>query len=103
MYKVIWNENEIGELSDMQVDMWYLDGKWKTYSRRLSIEFEEKVRSLDINETFHNPVAEFGVILQHQTEPQHKLYCLVMGIEGQTLTLRQLIAEEALDMFFPNR
>lgn len=31
IYKVIWNEDEIGELSDLSMDMWYLEGKWKPF------------------------------------------------------------------------
>lgn len=103
IYKVIWNENEIGEISELANDMWYIDGKWSQFHTFLSIAFEEKLKSFDPKILMKNPENGLPVILQNIADPQTKLYCLAIFMDGQTLSLRQIIAEEALNMFFPKR
>src|ERR1044072_766089 len=103
IYKVIWNDNEIGEISDLSRDMWYIDGTWTPFHTYLSIEFEQKLKSSDLKKLMQNPENALRVVLQDISEPSSYLYCLAMGFDGKVLLLRQITSKEALDMFFPNR
>lgn len=102
-YKVIWNDNEIGEISDLSRDMWYIDGIWTPFHTYLSIEFEQKLKSSDLKKLMQNPQNALRVVLQNISEPSAYLHCLAMGFDEKVLLLRQITSTEALDVFFPNR
>lgn len=103
IYKVIWNDVEVGEISGISQDMWHINGKWTAFHRGLAIEFENKVKAFDLTLLKTNPESTLPVILQNIAEPKSKLYCLAILLDGQQLGLRQLTAKEPLDLFFPDR
>ncbi len=103
IYKVIWNENEIGEISELTRDMWYMEGNWKPFHTYLSVEFEEKLKAFDPKLFVQNPEIAPRVVLQNIAAPLARLYCFATFFDGKLLSLRQVTSKEALDMFFPNR
>ena len=42
-------------------------------------------------------------IILYNTATSKPIYCLVTGLDGDSLSLRQVVAKEALDIFFPDR
>lgn len=103
IYKVIWNDNEVGEFSFSSRDMWYMEGRWTSLHTVLSTEFEEKLKGLGPKLLMENPEIAPKVILQNITEPAVRLYCLATFFDEKSLCLRQIISKEALEIFFPNR
>jgi hypothetical protein len=103
IYKVIWNNDEIGEISDLSRDMWYIEGTWTPFHTGLSIKFEEKLKSFDPKLFVQNPEIAPKVVLQNIAVPSARLYCFATFFDGKLLSFRQITAKEALDRFFPNR
>jgi hypothetical protein len=103
IYKVICNDNEIGEISELSRDMWYIEGKWTPFHTYLSVEFEEKLKAFDQKLFVQNPEIAPRVVLQNIAAPSTRLYCFATFFDGKLLSLRQVTSKEALDMFFPNR
>jgi hypothetical protein len=103
IYKVIWNDNEIGEISELSMDMWYIEGKWSPFYTGLSIKFEEKLKASDPKVLIQTPENALRVVLQNIAKPSARLYCLATFFDGKSLSLRQITSEEALNKFFPNR
>ncbi|MBS1603167.1 MAG: hypothetical protein JST42_10905 [Bacteroidetes bacterium] len=103
IYKVIRNDYEIGEISDLSQDMWYIEGKWTPFHTYLSIEFEEKLKTFDPEMMVQNPENGLEVVLQNIAIPSEKLYCFATFFDGKILSLRQVTSNEALEKFFPNR
>lgn len=83
--------------------MCYIEGKWTSFHTWLSIEFEEKLKSLDPNLFVQNPDIAPRVVLQNIGNPSAKLYCFATFFDGKLLSFRQITSKEALDRLFPNR
>jgi hypothetical protein len=103
IYKIIWNDNEIGEISDLSNDMWHIEGKWTPFHTGLSFEFEEKLKSFDPKLFAQNPEIAPRVVLQNIAAPSGRLYCFATFFDGKSLSLRQITSKEGLDMYFPAR
>ena len=102
-FTVVWKEVEIGEISDLSSDMWYLDGRWQSNKTETSKEFEVLLSTFDPKSILNDPSKALKTVLVKSGENQRKLYCLAMSLKDDYLSLRQVVAEEALNLFFPNR
>ena len=99
----MWNDNEIGEISDLSNDMWHIEGKWTPFHTGLSIKFEEKIKSFDPKLFVQNPEIAPREVLQNIATPPARLFCFATFLDGKSLSFRQITSKEALDRFFPNR
>lgn len=103
IYKVFWKENEVGVFAFTSIDMWYIEGGWTPLDSPLSIDFENALKAFDPKLFLHKPEMATRVVLQSVIAPSVRLYCLANFFEGNILGVRQLVAKETLDAFFPNR
>jgi hypothetical protein len=103
-FTIMWKEVEIGELFDLSMDMWYLEGKWQSNGTNTSKEFEDLLSTFDPKSILNDPSKALKTVLfTKSADNRRKLYCLAMSLKDNYLSLRQVVAEEALDLFFPNR
>ncbi|NIG56547.1 hypothetical protein [Chitinophaga sp. Cy-1792] len=101
-YSVIWNGHAVGSLSNYTQDMWYIWADWKGLDTLESKEFETLLSNFDHNLFAADPVANcIKVILQGIYSPEKKTYCLALKLEDGGISLREVVAKEAMAMFFP--
>ena len=103
MFTVVWNTHAIGSLDITGRDMWYLDGVWTSFNTPESIRFEKMLKAFDFQAFLKDPATALRIHLVPADNPQKKMYCLAMILKDQDMVLRQVVAPEALDMFFPDR
>jgi hypothetical protein len=103
MFKILWRKKDIGEIVDISTDMWYLEGKWKPNGTVESREFAEELLGYDPKNMLEYPQNAQKVILVSNEEKNERIYCLIMSLQEHLLSMRQVIAEAALDKFFPDR
>lgn len=94
IYKVIRNDDEVGEVSDLSRDMWHIEGKWTPFYTGLSIKFEEKLKSFDPKVFVQNPEIAPKVVLQNIAVPSAKFYCFATFFDGKSLCFRQITSKE---------
>lgn len=82
--------------------MWYLDGDWIPYEGKAN-EFEQLLSVGDARERLRDLSKLVRVILSDVEDKEQKMYCLAMSLDGDKLAVRQVVAKEALDTFFPDR
>jgi len=97
---VKWNEAEVGEISNIRNDMWYLDGVWNSYETSSSQSFEKELKEFDTSGFLKDPTKALRVTLTNKNDSANILYCLALLLEDKSISLRQVVAEEALKIFF---
>ena len=103
MFIINWSNSIIGNLSDISTDMWYISGSWSPNDTKKTTEFINTLRSYDRNLALNNPAKALKVILVSPEDAEAKLYCIVLSLDESELLLRQVVSQEALDVFFPDR
>jgi hypothetical protein len=101
-YNVTWNNIEVGSISQLQRDMWYLDGKWETSGIPESEKFEVTLKDLDPKIIIKAPEKALKIILSEKDAPENKMHCLAYFLENGTLSIRQLVEKKAIQLFFPD-
>ena len=101
--KVIQDGVEIGEFTQLSQDMWYMEGQWTPFQTEQTIAFEKTLQHFTSALFMKNPEKAPRVALQPVAASDNLVYCLVCGLDGNSLLLRQVITPEGLDQFFPNR
>jgi hypothetical protein len=102
-YKVYWNNVLIGEVVITGVDMWYLDCTWNGYDNDDCKTFEKQAATQILKEVIQNPDLSKVLKVVLVNANNGKIYCLVMKLEKPDLFMRQVVAEETLQKFFPDR
>ena len=103
-FKVYWKGNLVGEITNPSHDMWYMNGDWGKFETTESGEFEHQLRNFDKEKFAKDPVNNsIKVILFEKTQPDTKIFCLALSLKENEICLRQVVAEEALNRFFPDR
>ena len=103
-YNVTWKGIPVGEITDLEQDMWNMNGKWHGFEIPECKEFENLLLNFNMATFAKDPDANaIKVVLFETQHADRKIYCLATSIENNEISLRQLVSEEALNMFFPNR
>jgi hypothetical protein len=55
MFKILWRKIDIGELTEVSTDMWYLEGKWTPNGTPESKEFINELRCYNPKDILENP------------------------------------------------
>lgn len=103
-FNVNWRGNLVGEITNLTQDMWYMSGNWKRFETAQTEEFEHLILNFDRELFEKDPVANsIKVILFTTNYPDRKIYCLATCLENNEISLRQVVADAALNKFFPDR
>ncbi|OMP76195.1 hypothetical protein [[Flexibacter] sp. ATCC 35208] len=103
-FNVNWQGNVVGAITNLFQDMWYLSGDWERFETAETEKFEQLVINFNREAFAKDPVAySVKVILFNINHPERKLYCLATSLNENKISLRHIIAKDALDKFFPGR
>jgi hypothetical protein len=89
--RVIWRERPVGDLREVQLDMWYLEGRFEPLAGAEA--FVALAGSLDPGEVQRDPAAGTRVLLEGDDGQTH---ALVLGLEAGRLSVRRVIRDEAV-------
>ena len=103
MFTIKWSHSVIGNLSDISTDMWYISGIWSPNDTKETKEFINILSSYDRTLALNDPAKALRVILFSPEDTEAKLYCIVLSLNENELLLRQVVSQEALDVYFPDR
>lgn len=104
IFNVYWEGNLVGEITNISQDMWYMSGNWGRFETAETASFEQLLHNFDMKKFVQDPVANsVRVILFETTRPDKKVFCLAFYLKDKEIELRQVVEEEALNMFFPDR
>jgi hypothetical protein len=103
-YKVYWNNVLVGEVIITGVDMWYMDSIWQCYDNEESKTFEQQASMQIFKDIIQDPEASkvLKLVLVND-KGDGKIYCLVTMLEGNNLSMGQVVSPEAIQKFFPDR
>lgn len=94
----------MGEITNLTQDMWYMNGHWNSFKTTQTEEFEHLLLNFDTALFQKDPVANsIKVILFQTNNPDRKIYCIATALKDNEISLRQIVADEALNRFFPDR
>lgn len=103
-FNVNWKGNLVGEITNLTQDMWYMSGDWNRFETAKTEEFEHLLLNFDRELFAKDPVTNsIKVILFETNHPDRKIYCLATYLKNNEISLRQVVADEALNKFFPDR
>ncbi|NLR60481.1 hypothetical protein HGH93_20390 [Chitinophaga polysaccharea] len=104
IFDVYWGGNLVGEITNLSQDMWYMSGDWCRFETAETARFEQLLHNFDMKRFQQDPVGNsVKVILSETAQPDKKIFCLVFYLKEKEIELRQIVAEEALNLFFPDR
>ena len=99
-FVVTWNGIEVGEITHLTNDMWYLDGTWNSYKNSASSNLEQELSNFNKSDFLKDPSKVAKVILTNKDDSTNKLYCLAMFLEDKNISLRMVVSPETLKLFF---
>ncbi len=101
---LLWRNNEVGRLSNITNDMWYLDGDWQSTGSQHAVRFTEIACKLDAKEvmrTFKGMVA----LLSYDGSTSDPQKVLVLSLDKSKILMRMILDETAayldLSLFEP--
>lgn len=98
-YKIIWQENNVGEIENTISDMWYLEGNWISNNSESSKDFEQLIVTFDAREVNKDPTKGTKVILKSGDGMTH---ALIYSLENGKIFLRRVFKDEAVDWLLKN-
>lgn len=91
-----WKDNQVGCITDITMDMWYLEGNWLPNQSNECFEFENVASILNETEILENPLKGIVVSLQYNNSSQiENNYCLVISLSKDRIFLRIIRKESA--------
>lgn len=94
-YKVTWRGTEIGEFTEMGVDMWYMDGKWQPNSTPEAAAFTALASGLSYKEVMADPTKGTSISLHTAGEIPDLPTVLVMALADGVLSVRRVLDRKA--------
>lgn len=90
---IIWKDQEIGTVTDIVMDMWYLDANWQPNLSDAAVDFDKVTSSFNPEDIIRDPAKGLVVSLIYSYEPSKQDYYLVLSTEGSKIFMR-LISDE---------
>ncbi len=87
-YKIIWDDNEVGQLINPMPDMWYLEGDWKSNGTNDSVRFEKLLKSLDARQVMTDLTKGPEIILRD--EGTDDLNAVGISLDNDKLFVRRV-------------
>ena len=97
--KIFWRNNDIGVIKDLEMDMWYCSCAWEMNQSREAIEFNDLVSKFNGKEIMNDPGKGTRIIVKH---PDSEINALVISIEDQSLFIRNVYEQDAIDWLIKN-
>jgi len=100
-YEIIWKDSEIGFLTDVRPDMFYLEGIYHPNATILSKEFADVASKFDAREVMSDPTRGIRAKLQIKDEEPINVVVLSLGNKNE-LFVRQVFNEQSIDWLLQN-
>ena len=96
--KVHWRGNDVGKMSDLQPDMWYVDGSWTPTSTPESDAFEALVGEFNVKSVMDDPTKGTRIMIFDSNDPDHSgTDALVCSLSDGRLFIRRVHKPEAVE------
>ena len=92
-YIVTWRSAEIGRLSNLIWDMWYIDGFWKSNGSEAAQNFERLAAKFKSDEIIKTPIKGTIITLKNEDDFTESSNFLVLVLHKDTLGAR-LVSDE---------
>jgi hypothetical protein len=87
-YKVIWDDKEIGHLTNPMLDMSYLEGDWKSNGTSDSVIFERLLKSFDPRQVMTDLTK--GLVITLRGNGIGDFNAVAISLDNNKLFLRRL-------------
>ena len=89
-----WENAAIGTISEMQMDMWYIEAVFTSNKTEHAANFEKLASKLMLEETYADPLKGIIVAIKGLESTTD---CLVLSLSGDEIFLRMIISEAGKD------
>jgi hypothetical protein len=96
VYKIFWEDKEVGQLINPVMDMWYIEGDWKLNEKVYALEFDKLLRALEIKEVLVNYQKGLGITFNPENEPSYFGRAIAFGLTDEKLLIRRVFTDKAL-------
>ncbi|NML19796.1 hypothetical protein HHL16_02875 [Pseudoflavitalea sp. G-6-1-2] len=86
-YSCFWNGKQIGTVSVVERDMWYIGARWLPLSEDAAETFEKMLASNTPQEILEDPGKAMKLELRRLTNPDKRIYCLAFSLADGILNL----------------
>jgi hypothetical protein len=98
---IFWKNELVGQINNLQLDMWHLNGNWTSQKTKTSNEFEKLVSKFNPNKIIKNPIQGTRVLIKY-SHNNEEVHALVLSLKSGTLMLKQVIMDEAVKWLIKN-
>lgn len=95
-YKINWRNEAIGELTQGVIDMYFLEGKWKSYHSEKSLAFENLAKDFDAKEVLSDFTKGTRIQLGYQ-DSDETIHAVVISLQDNWLFVRKVFHKEAIE------
>ncbi len=102
-YEVYWRGNLIGQLEEVTVDMWYLEGTLRPAESREVTDFNVRAGNLDPGRVMKDPTTGMRAqVRSKDVEASNMIDVLVLTLDGGRLFIRQVFDTKAVQWLREN-
>ena len=94
---IMWKEQEIGTVTDIVMDMWYLDASWQLNLSDTAVDFTKLTASFNSEDIIRKPERGLVVTLRYSEARSKEDYYLVLSTD-RTRIFMHLINDETASL-----
>ena len=100
-FQIIWQNEFVGKIVDVENDMGYLSGKWISENFARAKKFQDLLSKLEAKVTMAAPAK--GTFIKIKNDERGTIfYCIALSLEHNELFLRILSTEESIEWALKN-
>jgi thiol-disulfide isomerase/thioredoxin len=92
---IIWKDETIGTVTNIILDMWYMDADWIPNNSETTLKFEELASKLKDNEVIKEPSNGIVALLKYNEAPSNSHSVLILSIDNSKIFMRSISDEVA--------
>jgi len=101
LIKIFWRDKEIGNITDLETDMWYCNCTWNANESNEATEFRRLVSNFVTDEIMKDPAKGTRVIVKY-TGSNEITNALVISLEEDSLFIRNILDTVAVKWLVEN-
>jgi hypothetical protein len=100
-FQIIWQNEFVGKIADVENDMWYLSGKWISENSARAKQFQDLLSRLESKVTMADPVE--GTLIKIKNDERGTIFnCIALSLEHNKLFLRILSTGGSIEWALKN-
>ena len=99
--KIFWRDKEIGNITDLETDMWYCNCTWNSNESNEAVEFSRLVSNFNTSEIMNDPAKGTRIVLK-DTGLNEATNALVISLEDDALFIRNIFDAVAVKWLVEN-